>query len=589
MKNLKKVLAFTLVIALLLAGCSVTNSNNGGKQTLPPTPDGSKPNLKPEEAPVITLYPKDGNLFSGVVTGSRAEYFAAEGGFQLEVWSYSEDKTNAMLVSGELPDIMYLGAGDTEMLQTLIETGKIINYEDYKAYLPNYFENPYSEYVPSVIEDIRKNYSAGTNGLYVLPMGIGETAGVYTQLNAFDRVLPKLKWDTYEAIGAPEITDWYQLLDVVEQMLEYEPTAADGTKMYGTYLDNGMDTDRWGGMYLWMMWNGCDPTNYKYFTEQNRITGTVESIFDDDSVYKAGLKWYNEMYRRGLLDPDSISTARGDQAPKVDNGLCMLPSGTLPGWADKYFEVYVPGMSFYRNFTNVTMANVQNCIVINAETEHLAECLAFVNMMADPYALLNINYGPEGDIWEADGTTLKLTEEFKTYLKENGSINNFPMSDGTQWSTWNTPNACAPGVEIPGYTDVDGNPLCFTVTSWKETQDITNVSENFDSWKEIMDAEDVWDYVTKNDITVYQGDVFAGAVLPEPDDLQKLTIASIKDIVVAASWNCVYAKSEAEFEQIWDKMVSDAMGLGAADIISWMQENYVPTKDISSTATKPTK
>ncbi len=599
-KSFKRALALALATAMVLTACgqketnkeesktpaSSTTSESKASESAPAASEEVKEDVKPEDCPVITLYPKDAALFSGIVTGNRANWFAKEGGFQLEVWAYSDEKTNAMLTSGDLPDMMYIGAGGTDTLETLIDTEKIINYEDYKDQLPNYFANPYDENVPAAMEKIRTEFSSGTGGLYVLPFGLGDNNGIFAQTGTFDRNVVKLKWDVYEQIGAPEITDMWQLLDVVEDMLEAAPTAADGTKMYGTFLDNGMDTDRWGSMYLWMQWHGCTPGGYARFCEVNTAFGTVKSIFEDDSVYKEGVKWYNEMYRRGLMDPDSISTARTDQAPKLDNGYAMLPAGTLPGWQTKYYEVFVPGTTVVRNFTTTSITSVTNCIVINAETEYLEECLAFVNMLADPYAWLNINYGPDGVMWESDGTTLKITDAFADWLKENGNVNFFPMGDGTEWSTWNTAIACNTGAVIPGFTDVNGDPLCSTPTSWPDAQAIMNDNDNWRAWKETMGAEDLWDYCEQHDITVYAGDTFDGVSQPVADDSQLLTISTIKDVVVPGTWQCVYAESEEEFEKIWDKMVEDAMALGAQDIIDWYIENYKPSKAASTIVTK---
>lgn len=586
MEKIKRVLALVLAIAMLatvLSACGQTQSGNTETSSAPAasaeTPSKS---AKSDALPTITLYPRDASLFSGLVTGSRADYFAKEGGFQMEVWAYSDEKTNAMLTSGDLPDIMYIGSGGIETLETLIDTGKIINYEDYKDKLPNFFAEPYDENVPALMDEVREKWSSGTNGLYVLPWMIGPSTALYEQTGNFERNVVKLKWDVYEAIGAPEITDMWQLLDVVEEMMAYQSTAEDGSKMYGTVLDNGFDTDYWGAMYLWFEWHGYDPYGYKYFTENSKVTGVVKSIFDDDSLYKEGAKWYNEIYRRGLMDPDSISTARGDQAPKLDNGLVMMPAGTLPGWPAKYYEVFVPGLTVQREFHNKALKQVDGCVVINAETEHLDECLAFVNMLADPYAWLNINYGPEGDIWESDGNTLKITDKFAAYLKENGNGNGFPMSDGTGWAVWNTEPAIAPGVPLKGYVNVDGEALCSNPYTWPDAQAITTASDNWEAWKKTMDADSLWDYVNKNNITVYAGDAFAGVQKPTPSDSQALTIATIKDVVVNGTWNCVYAKSEAEFDTLWDQMVKDAMDLGAADIISWMQENYKPVRDMAT-------
>ncbi len=602
-KSFKRVIALALASAMVLTACgqkettssetqkasestAASESTPVASESTPAASEEVKEDVKPEDFPVITMYPKDAALFSGLVTGNRADFFAKEGGFQLEVWAYSDEKTNAMLTSGDLPDLMYIGAGNVETLETLIDTGKIINYEDYKDQLPNYFANPYDENVPAVMDTIRAEFSSGTGGLYVLPMGLGDNSGLYAQTGTFDRNVVKLKWDVYEQIGAPEITDMWQLLDVVELMLEAAPTAADGTKMHGTFLDNGMDTTKWGSINLWMTWHGYHYWSHDFLCEVSQVYGTVESILEDDSVYKEGVKWYNEMYRRGLMDPDSISTSRTDQAPKLDNGYAMLPAGTLPGWQTKYYEVFVPGTTVYRNFTTENMSNVKNCIVINAETEYLEECLAFVNMLADPYAWLNINYGPEGVIWETDGNTLKITDAFADWLKEKGNINFFPMGDGTEWSTWNTAIAINTGATIPGFVDVNGEAIPVVPTSWPDAQAIMNDNENWNAWKETMGAEDLWDYCEQHDITVWAGNAFDGVPDPIPDDSQALTIATIKDVVVPATWKCVYAESEEEFEAIWDQMVEDAMALGAQDIIDWFKDSLKPSKEISDISSK---
>ena len=79
-------------------------------------------------------------------------------------------------------------------------------------------------------------------------------------------------------------------------------------------------------------------------------------------------------------------------------------------------------------------------------------------------------------------------------------------------------------------------------------------------------------------IPVCTESAYNGVVMPTPDDAMQLTVASIKDVVVSATWKLVYADSEAEFEEIWDQMVEDALALGAQDVIDWFVENYKPNK-----------
>jgi len=583
MKSFKRVLSLALATAMVLTACgqkpaaNTSESTKSSESTVVKESDKASEKEEPKEIPTLTLYPKDAALFSGLVTGYRGNYFA-ENGFNLEVWAYSDEKTNAMLTSGDFPDMMYIGAGGLETLETLITTDKIINYDDYAEYLPHVLgDQVANEYITPNLDKSRKEFSAGTGGLYVLPFGVGVNSGIFAQTGTFDRNVPKLKWDVYEAIGAPEITDLWGLLDIAEEMLKKYPTDANGNKMYGMFLDNGMDTNYWGGMYLWYSWHGY-ASNAIYFVEYSNATGEQKSIFEDDSLYKEGLKWYNEANRRGLMDPDSISTARTDQAPKLDNGFAMLPAGTLPGWATKYYEVFPSDVTVFRSFTTKDLTFVNNSVVILKDSEHIEECLKFVDMLADPFAWLNIYYGPDGHMWKSEGNVLSITDEFAAWLKEKGSVNFFPMPDGTEYSIWNTTAMVNTGTPIPGYVDVNGNPLPYTIASWPDAQAITTNNDNWNAWKETMGAEDLWDYVEKNNIKVYQDAAFDGVTEPPMDDTLSLTRASVKDVVVTGSWNCVYAKDEAEFEAIWDKMVEDAMALGAEDVIKWFLDWHQPVK-----------
>jgi len=582
LKSFKRVLALALATAMVLTACGQkpaanTSESTKASESTPATESEAAPSEK-EEEPLeiqsITLYPKDANLFSGLVTGYRGEALAAHG-IELEVWAYSDEKTNAMLTSGDFPDMMYIGKGGVDTLNTLIETDKIINLDDYKDQLPNiYGDNIPNKYITDNLQKVRDNFSAGTGGVYFIPTGLGESNGIYAQTGTFDRNVPKLKWDVYEAIGAPEVTDMWSLIDIAEEMLEYQPALEDGTKMFGTFLDNGLDSTSFGGLNLWYTWHGCSNNLYQYLVSVNYVNGTIETIFEEDGVYKEGILWLHELYERGLMDPDSISTARTDQAPKLDNGLAMLPAGTLPGWATKYYEVFPSDVLVYRDFTGETFSSPNNSIVIFKEAENIDACLRLLNIMADPYEWMKVYYGPEGCIWQEEGNVISITDEFAAWLKEKGSINFFPMPDGTEYSIFNTPVLFGTGVPLPGKVDINGEPLPYIPTSWPDAQAITSNNENWNAWKETMGANDLWDYTEKNGITVTQVSAFDGYPSPAPDDTMKLTLASIKDVIVPASWNMVYAESDEELEKIWDQMVEDAYALGAQDVIDWFMDVY---------------
>ena len=79
-------------------------------------------------------------------------------------------------------------------------------------------------------------------------------------------------------------------------------------------------------------------------------------------------------------------------------------------------------------------------------------------------------------------------------------------------------------------------------------------------------------------IPVCTESTYNSVAMSTPDDAMQLIVASIKDVVVSSTWKLVYAESEAEFEEIWDQMVEDALALGAQDVIDWFVENYKPNK-----------
>jgi len=584
-KSFKRVLALALATAMVLTACGQKPAANTSESTKTsestPAKEESTPAASEKEEvkePVtITLYPKDANLFSGEVTGYRGEALAAHG-IKLEVWAYSEEKTTAMMTSGDFPDMMYVSpATQPDIFETLVQTDKIIDYSDYAEYLPHVLGDEVSnEYITSNLDKIRNNYSAGTGGLYVLPFGVGLNNGVYAQVGAFDRNTPKLKWDVYEAIGAPEVTDMWSLIDIAEQMLEYQPTLEDGTKMFGTFLDNG-DSNYFNSLTLWMTWHGSHINESQYMVERFYKTGEINYILDDDSVYKEGLKWYNELYRRGLIDPDSISTSRADQAPKLDNGYAMLPGGSLPGWATKYYEVFPSDCTLFRSFVSDKYAGGAS-IVIFKDSENIETCLELVDMMADPYEWMKVYYGPEGCIWQENDGVLSITDEFAAWLKEKGSINFFPMPDGTEYSIFNTTTLFSTGTPLADHVDINGDPLPYIPTSWPDAQAITTNNDNWNAWKETMGAEDLWDYVEKNDIEVVTKSAFDGYVLGKLSDDQLLTKAALKDVIVPACWKMVYAEDEAEFEAIWDAMVKDAETMGAKEMFEWYVESFQPAK-----------
>ena len=518
-----------------------------------------------EDVPTITFYPRDANLTSGLVGGYKGEYFASRG-FNLDVWAYSDEKTNAILASGELPDVMVI---PTENLDAMIQSGMLMQLDDYLEQMPHVqsFEG-----LDVAINYIREFRSNGTGSVYCMPLSVGDNAARYQINDATDRRAVKLNWEAYEKAGYPEITDMNSLLDAAELMLAAMPEADDGNKMYGTVLNTGSDTGYWACMNLWYQFQGYEVTELPYLLEANMAEGTVSSILSTDSKYYEGLKWYNQAYRRGLLDPDSISNDRATQKPKVDNGYAVLPSGYLPGWAPTYLPYLVPGTMVYYNYTS-TYGNSDYVIGINAKTENLEACLNFIDMLADADAYLWVRSGPAGEVWDVDENGVAtFTEKGMEHAmaSNSGDASEYTLESGEEITLWNTPWIVSDGGSLTSYTDADGERRPSMTTAWKEMTELSTDNDTYrswqettgyDTWQEWLEAEDAW--VTESDLT--NVNLFESM----PDDMMQLTVDAICDKVTTASWKMVYAETDEEFDELWNQMVSDCEGLGAQEVIEW--------------------
>ena len=564
-KPIKTVLALLLTTCMLMSTACGQNAEKETQESSVATENSSAGTssvateekvVDKKDLPVLTYMSNSAAITSGLVEGHRSDFFA-ENGFQLEVWAYSVEKEGAILASGDLPDIMYVSGN---ILNTMIEAGMVLNLEEHLDKIPHLNSSPYME---GAMDLMRKKYSGGTGNAYAIPGEVGEQSVGWA--DSTDRAPIKLRWDIYEEIGAPKINNFDDLIDVMEQMVKAHPEEADGTKSYGCYLDNSYDANRWGSISLWYGYFGYGKQECPFLGERNEVTGEITSMLTRDSLFYKALKWYTEINRRGLMDPDSMNTDRATQAKKV----AMVPTGTLPGYAPVHYEYYIPGTKIVYDTILETGTGIY--LVVSAETEHLEECLQLLDMWCNPDAVLRMQYGPEGDMWELDESgNAHITDNLALWLKAGGSLEKFPMSDGTAYTKWNTPMCVMTG-EKTSYGDGKGGYVYNSVEHWDEVQEILTDNPTFKAWQKTTGYENWKEWLADVGDVYYTESAFGNvdAYLTPLTDSQNLTKSSLKNVVVPAAWKMVYSKDDAEFEEIWDQMVKDCNDLGAKEFLEW--------------------
>lgn len=568
----KQMLALTLSM-LLLSSCGSSGTANPSV-TGTPSPSGtSSASSAPEgtaepgivfpadkgENVKITLYPQNASLTSGTVSGWRGDFFA-ENGLTVEVWAYSNEKTNAILASGDLPDVMYV---NSNILETMIEGDMLLNLDPYLADLPHVSGNGD---ITKAISYAREFKSADTGKLYYFPLSVGPgDYGYDTERNGL-----RLNWEVYEQIGAPEFNDLYELIPILKQMQAAKPTADDGSKNYAALMFSSHDTTQFFNMFSYYSLFGYNEGNLPFLVETDMINATHKSILESDSMYYQGLKWFNALYREGLLDPDSLNYDRNTQQAKYKTGNPLMSLAAGPGWEPYYYQSYFNDEKVYYPNIN-TYGNVG--LAISSHSSNPEAALAFCDLLADPDRCLVLRDGPEGDFWYK-------TDDGKAFLSD-GALDptkigqTYVFKDGSAKDLWNTAWLINLGT-FTSFKDSNGELRRVRAEKWDEAlESAMKNNPNFLKWQKTTGAEN-WVELLTTKKALYTTSPFmdVGSFMSVVNDDTKLIMESLKDKVVNASWKMVYADSDATFEGIWKQMVSDCEALGAKDIIQYFLDEF---------------
>ena len=116
----KRIVAWLLIMTMVLglAGCGAASAGSTAGS------EGGSTAQEGSAAKTITLYPYNAGLQSGPVTGWLGDYLL-EKGIILEVIPYSEEKTQAMLASGSLPDIVVFNSATNA--KAALEAGMLLS------------------------------------------------------------------------------------------------------------------------------------------------------------------------------------------------------------------------------------------------------------------------------------------------------------------------------------------------------------------------------------------------------------------------------------------------------------------------------
>lgn len=529
--------------------------------------------LAEESKEVVTIeYYGMGNNRNSM-EGFMNDYLEEKIGVRVDVIPWDNDKTQALLASGDLPDIgrYYVNGSFTPVMQT----GLVMELTEHLDKLPNLAEN-----WPLVVQFAREVICEG-EGLYCVPTEIGDynSYPIDTGTNQI-----QLRWDVYEAIGAPEINNTDDLIAAMKQMMEYMPESEDGTKTWGIAAFpewDGSNAMSAAGKIAAI--SGVQLNVGNALMEYDIRNDELRKQIDKESTYIEGVKFLFDCQQAGVLDPDSVTQTYNATQAKLKSGavMCVMagnyvdvynndahgngenPSGYLPLVND---WIYTTGSGPQQIGGSNT-----STIAVSASTDKLDACLAFLNEMYDEHTMLTMYNGPQGEMWDVvDGklVSLKGFEEMYTngsYTLESGEV----LQTGQFWCVWGWTNDT-----LTSY----GEPV--RQTEWSSTALAATSTKIFDMWRKTTGYQlPIEAYKEKGTITYNS---LATRFMPSLDEDMQMIRTSVGEVVVAESWKMVYAANEEEFWSIYEGMREKCEALGIAMLEENCAENWAAAKEAAA-------
>lgn len=556
-----KILSILVACTMLttLAGCKKAPTNT-------PASDASKPgvtenkdaregdiaSIKPKDPVTLTVYTQLAN-FQGEQTGWFAKVMKDKFNVKLNIVKDGDGVFATRMESGNLGDIVIFGSDSTDY-QTAVKGNALFDWNN---------EDLLSEYGPYIKahmqQALEKNKSISGGKVY----GFGHDVGSSSTEYSASMYRPDIRWDLYKQLGYPEVKTLEDFIPVLEQMQKLAPTSDTGKKTYGVSLFKDWDGDMVMFVKATAALYGWDEFGFGLY---NVETGEYQDALKDGGMYLRSLKFYNTLYQKGLLDPDSMTQTSDDMTEDYKTGAAFfnifdwMGSGLYNAEEHKKEgKAMMPlAAADQKNIAYGLNMNGNNRVwTIGAKTQYPELCMAIINWLSTPEGVMTNHYGPKGVTWDYDKDGKPILTELGEKAKANGDTemtNGFTgkYSDGENKmnnTTWSI-DAVNPDAK---------NGDTYNYKFWKSRQDLP-VSQIEQDWRTKTGAANSDEYLKKNkQIAVSLGTTYSAT--PKTSELDT-TWKQVKQAIVTGSWKAIYAKSDAEFDKIVKDMQNQAKSYG---------------------------
>ena len=539
---------------------------------------GSKKN----EVIKLNVYSQLAN-FSGKQIGWSADILKKKFNVELNIIPEGDGVFETRMTSGNLGDIVVWGA-DNDKYPLAVKNNLLFGWEDDNV-LDEY--GPYiKKNMPDALKKNKELTKTITNGASDKLYGFGANVALNSKDHESFFYTWDTRWDLYKKLGYPKVKNLQDYHKMLKNMQKLCPSDDSGNKVYAVSLwpdwadamvmyVKAMATAYYG--YDELALGLYDPTNGKY-----------HDALEEKGPYLEMLKWFNDLYQDGLIDPDSMTQTYDEMIAKVQNG------GTL-------FSIFnYSGSLGYNTKEHTSAGKLMYCMKpedaspivygmntqggdrvwsIGAKTEYPEKCMEIINYLATPEGRMTMEYGPKGYTWDYD-------DQKHAYLTDVGvkcqNDKNTTMGGGYKGSyhdgelqinnvTWSL-DASNP--------DSDGET--YNKESWA-SYNATPSSDIEKDWRDKTGCTTINEYMEKGKYTVAPGTSFSKET---QDTTLKTTWNQVTTEIKNSSWKAIYAKSDKKFDSVVAGMKKSAKKYGYDKCVEWSRNQASRRKALEDAITR---
>jgi len=525
--------------------------------------EGNIKKIKPKQTVTLDVYSQLAN-YSGLQTGWFADIILKKFNVKINVIPETGGAYQTRMESGNLGDIVVWGA-DGDQYQKACKGGMLYDWEQDKLV---------STWAPYINANMK--LALQKNKYIVSPdkklHGFGHAVSTSSKDMQQFFYTWDLRYDLYEKLGKPKIEDLNDYIDLLAKMKEICPTDDNGNTTYGVSLFNDWD----GDMVMFVKSTATAYYGYDEFYTglYDPETGKFHGALEENGPYLTALKFYNTLFQKGLVDPDSLTQKSSGQSEDYQNGTAFWNIFNWMGSGTYNNERHIAeGKAMYpvapaKSRPIVYGQNVyggERVWSIGAQTAYPELCMAIINWLATPEGFLISQYGPRGVTWDVKGGKCYLTDFGKKALSDQNNTSMPSPYKGTYM------DGCFQINNVTWCLDAS-NPLAdnepYNRYFWDSEQKPA-ASDIEQAWRDWAGASSPDAYLKKFNYQLAPGTLYSAKPVPTEMEMKK---SQVTECIRQASWNAIYAASDAEYDKIVEQMIKDCKSYGWDDLNAFYTE-----------------